>query len=230
MKKRTRRLLLAGIILLLFIGVGYTYLFHADEILGASGEVIKGGENTQSLVVYFTRSDVIKTDGVDATSSASLNIMEDGHAGNTEIPAKIIQNLTGADLYSIQTKRYYRSPFMGTSATAWIEETFDMRPELAAKPDSLEKYDVIYVGYPIWWFNAPMAVGTFLESYDLSGKTIIPFCTSEDNGIEVSMDYIRECSKDAKVIDGLRIAGNSADEETLREWLTEKGLINEEMD
>jgi len=70
-----------------------------------------------------------------------------------------------------------------------------MRPALAAKPENLDQYDTIYVGYPIWWFNAPMAIGSFLESYDLSGKTIVPFCTSQDNGIDVSMDYIRKNAK-----------------------------------
>ena len=91
-------------------------------------------------------------------------------------------------MYQIKTRRYYRKSFMGTAARAWIENTLNMRPALAAKPENLDAYDTIYVGYPIWWFNAPMAIGSFLESYDLSGKTIVPFCTSQDNGIDVSMD------------------------------------------
>lgn len=74
----------------------------------------------------------------------------------------MIQKLTGADLYQIRTDRYYRSAFWGTAATAWIEETLNLRPGLATQPENLDDYDVIYVGYPIWWFNAPMAIGTFL--------------------------------------------------------------------
>ena len=73
----------------------------------------------------------------------------------------MIAQLTGADLFQIRTDRYYRSAFWGTAATAWIEEALNLRPGLAAKPESLDKYDVIYIGYPVWWFNAPMAVGTF---------------------------------------------------------------------
>ena len=73
-------------------------------------------------------------------------------------------------MYQIKTNRYYRKSFMGTAARAWIENTLNMRPALAAKPENLDQYDTIYVGYPIWWFNAPMAIGSFLESYDLSGK------------------------------------------------------------
>ncbi len=97
-----------------------------------------------------------------------------------------------------------------------------MRPGLAARPDDLSAYDVIYVGFPIWWFNAPMAIGTFLESYDLSGKTIVPFCTSQDNGIEICMDYIRSVSGGAEVLDGYRI--NHSSDEDIRNWLDRIGV------
>lgn len=228
MKKRTKKLLITLVVLILLIGGGYVYLFQGARITNVSDEVVRGDDDTSVLVVYFSRSNVIKTEGVDAVSSASLTVDGSELIGNTEIAAKMIQQMTGADLYAIQTQRYYRSAFMGTAATAWIEEKFNMRPKLAAMPDDLEKYDIIYVGYPIWWFNAPMAVGTFLEGYDLSGKTIVPFCTSQDNGIDVSMDYIRECCAGAEVLDGLRIFDNSADEEIIRAWLMERGLLDEE--
>lgn len=114
---------------------------------------------------------------------------------------------------------------MGTAATAWIEEQLNLRPELAAKPDNLDDYDTIYVGYPIWWFNAPMAIGSFLESYDLSGKTIIPFCTSQDNDISISMDYIKAVASGANVLDGYRI--HAADVDDVKEWLQRIGVLNE---
>ena len=93
----------------------------------------------------------------------------------------------------------------------------NLRPGLAAQPENLDDYDVIYVGYPIWWFNAPMAIGSFLESYDLTGKTVVPFCTSSDNGIDVSMDYIREVSEGATVLDGYRVHNSSLKD--VAEWL-----------
>ena len=111
---------------------------------------------------------------------------------------------------------------MGTAARAWIENTLNMRPALAAKPENLDQYDTIYVGYPIWWFNAPMAIGSFLESYDLSGKTIVPFCTSQDNGIDVSMDYIRKNAKNAEVLEGHRI--HNSDSAEIKTWLKEIGI------
>lgn len=137
----------------------------------------------------------------------------------------MIQSLTGADMYQIYTSHYYRRSFVGTAATAWIEERLNLRPELAAKPDNLDDYDTIYVGYPIWWFNAPMAIGSFLESYDLSGKTIIPFCTSQDNDISVSMDYIKAVASGANVLDGYRI--HAADVDDVKEWLQRIGVLNE---
>ena len=111
---------------------------------------------------------------------------------------------------------------MGTAARAWIENTLNMRPALAAKPENLDQYDTIYVGYPIWWFNAPMAIGSFLESLDLSGKTIVPFCTSQDNGIEVSMDNIRKNAKNAEDLDGHRI--HNSDSAEIKTWLNEIGI------
>lgn len=127
-------------------------------------------------------------------------------------------------MYQIKTSRYYRKSFMGTAARAWIENTLNMRPALAAKPENLDAYDTIYVGYPIWWFNAPMAIGSFLESYDLSGKTIVPFCTSQDNGIDVSMDYIRKNAKNAEVLEGHRI--HNFDSAEIKTWLKEIGTIS----
>ncbi|BBF41555.1 flavodoxin [Lachnospiraceae bacterium KM106-2] len=223
--KGKKRGMVALIIIIVLLLIGGWYFFLGNRIPNVTGEVEKGTEETKSLVVYFSRSGVIKIDGVDATSSASLNLEDDNLMGNTEIPARMIQKVTGADLFQIQTERYYRSAFMGTSITAWAEEKFNMRPNLAAIPENLDQYDVIYVGYPIWWFNAPMAIGSFFDSYDLTGKTIIPFCTSQDNGIDVSMNYIREVCKDATVLEGRRL--NNPSEAEIRSWLEELGVENE---
>ena len=216
MKRRQKILIFAILFLAALIIVGYWYLFMGSRITDASSEVVQGEENTNSLIVYFSRNGETKGN-LDATSSATVNSNNNQEVSDTEAAAFMIQELTGADLYQIKTARYYRDSFMGTAASAWIEETFNMRPALAARLDNLEKYDVIYVGYPIWWFNAPMAIGTFMESYELDGKTIVPFCTSQENGIDVSMDYIREISGNATVLDGMRIHNSS--KEDVERWL-----------
>lgn len=107
----------------------------------------------------------------------------------------------------------------------WIENALNLRPDLATQPENLDNYDVIYVGYPIWWFNVPMAIGSFLESYDLTGKTVVLFCTSIDNGIDVSMDYIREVSEGANVLEGYRVHNSSL--EDVSAWLERIGMLEE---
>lgn len=229
-KKRAKNVLkMLGCVLLVVIVIlagSIAYLMLGKSVDGASSEPTSGDEGTRSLVVYFSRSDVIETDeDTDATTSASLNKVDDHLEGNTEMIAKKIQEKTGADMYSIQTKRYYRPSFMGTAARAWIKETFDMRPALTAMPKNLDNYDVIYVGYPIWWFSAPMAVGTFMENYDLSDKTIIPFATSEDNSADISMDYMKKVCKDATVLDGY--TANDVSDEAIEQWLQSVGVTQE---
>lgn len=223
---KTRKKITIGVIVafLAVVMVGYIYLFTGAKIKNVSNDVIKGDEETKSLVVYFTRQGVIPGD-VDAVSSATQSSNKGMEGSDTEGAARMIQSLTGADMYQIYTAHYYRRSFVGTAATAWIEELLNLRPELAVKPDNLDDYDTIYVGYPIWWFNAPMAIGSFLESYDLSGKTIIPFCTSQDNDISVSMDYIKAVASGANVLDGYRI--HAADVDDVKEWLQRIGVLNE---
>lgn len=223
MKKRKKRVFVIAALVVL-LGIGWWYLFLGSRITDGSSEVIAGEDGTRSLVVYFSRTGEIPNT-VDAVASATPNSNQAVDGSDTEAAAKMIQDLTGADLYQIRTDRYYRSAFWGTAATAWIEETLNLRPGLAAQPEDLDDYDVIYVGYPIWWFNAPMAIGSFLESYDLTGKTIVPFCTSSDNGIDVSMDYIRDVSDGATVLDGYRVHNSSL--EDVAEWLTRIGMLEQ---
>ena len=87
----------------------------------------------------------------------------------------------------------------------------------------MEQYEVIYLGYPIWWGNAPMAVYTFLESYDLSGKTIVPFCTSGGTQIEESIPMLEEACAKAKLLEGL----TANDPDDVKPWLEELGLLAE---
>ncbi|MBO5031191.1 MAG: prolyl oligopeptidase family serine peptidase [Lachnospiraceae bacterium] len=223
MKKRKKWPFILAILVVL-LGIGSWYLFFGGRITGISSEITAGEAGTRSLVVYFSRVGEIP-DTVDAFVSATPNSNQAMEGSDTEAAAKMIQELTGADLYQIRTERYYRSAFWGTAATAWIEEALNLRPGLAAQPENLDDYDVIYVGYPIWWFNAPMAIGSFLESYDLSGKTIVPFCTSSDNGIDVSMDYIRDVSEGATVLDGYRVHNSDLDD--VAGWLTRIGILDQ---
>lgn len=131
-----------------------------SKVTDASDNVTAGADGTKSLIVYFSRMGEIPGEP-DAVSSATVSSNSEISGSDTEAAAQMIRQITGADMYQIKTSRYYRKSFMGTAARAWIENTLDMRPALAAKPENLDAYDTIYVGYPIWWFNAPMAIGSF---------------------------------------------------------------------
>lgn len=175
MKRRKKRIFII-VILIVLLGIGWWYLFLGSRITDVSNEMISGEDGTRSLVVFFSRSGEI-ADTVDAMTSATPNSNQAMEGSDTEAAAKMIQELTGADLYQIRTERYYRSAFWGTAATAWIEEALNLRPELAAQPEDLDDYDVIYVGYPTWWYTMALAVLSFLKSCDWNGKTVIPFQT-----------------------------------------------------
>ncbi|KIR03688.1 Flavodoxin [Lachnospiraceae bacterium TWA4] len=148
-----------------------------------------------------------------------------GNTSDTEAAARMIQKETGADLYAIQVEQYYRTPYLATAATSWVERQFNIHPSLTALPESLDEYDTIYIGYPVWWFDAPMSVVSFLENYDLSGKTVVPFATSQDNDIDITMDTIREAAGDATVLEGMRI--HNAKQSDVQNWLQEIGILQE---
>lgn len=133
MQKRKKRAFVIAV-LVVVLGIGWWYLFLGSRITDESSEIIAGENGTRSLVAYFSRTGEIPNT-VDAVASATPNSNQAMDGSDTEAAAKMIQELTGADLYQIRTDRYYRSAFWGTAATAWIEETLNLRPGLAAQPE-----------------------------------------------------------------------------------------------
>lgn len=129
--------------------------------------------------------------------------------GNTEIVAGMIQKLTGADIFKLEQKQPYAADYNECIQQAREDQNRNARPELKAYPDSLEEYDVIYLGYPNYWSTMPMAVFTFLEHFNFSGKVIKPFCTHEGSGMGSSVEDIRKLCPTARVETGLAIQGGS---------------------
>lgn len=103
-------------------------------------------------------------------------------SGNTQVIAKQIQELTGGELFEIQTAKPYPEEYRPCTEVAKKEKEANARPALKTKPENLDAYDIIFVGYPNWWGTAPMVIWSFLENYDLEGKTVIPFCTHGGGG------------------------------------------------
>ncbi len=140
--------------------------------------------------------------------------------GHTEKVAQEIQKQVGGDLVKIETVKPYPDDYKTTTEVAKAEKDNDERPEISTKIDNMNDYDVIFIGYPIWWHTAPMAVYTFLESYDLSGKTVIPFCTSGGSDISESMPAIEKLCADSTILKGL--TANDIDD--VAPWLKEIGI------
>ncbi len=126
------------------------------------------------------------------------------HTGNTEKVAQLIQSKTGADIFKIETATPYPSVYRETTELAKQEKADNARPALKNKVENMAQYDVVFVGYPIWWYTAPMAVATFADSYNFSGKTVITFCTSGGSPISDSTPDINKWFKGANVIEGIR--------------------------
>ena len=168
------------------------------------------------LVAYFSRR------GNNYVNGNIVNLK----VGNTDVVAKKIQVITGGDLFYIQTVKAYPEDYTKCTEVAEEEQSANARPQLTAKVNNMADYDIVFLGYPNWWGTMPMAVFTFLESYNFKGKTIIPFCTNEGSDMGNSESDIRKLCLSANVLSGLPIRGskvNQADGK-ISEWLKELNI------
>jgi flavodoxin len=172
----------------------------------------------KSFIAYYSRK------GSNYVSGSIVNLP----VGNTEVIAKKIQALTGSDLFQIQTVKPYPEDYTETTRVTKDELRANARPELSEMVSDMDSYEVIYLGYPNWWGTMPMAVFTFLESYDFSGKTIVPYCTHEGSGMGSSERDIKKLCPTAKVLSGLAIKGGTVGraDSDVASWLKKCGLIS----
>ena len=158
--------------------------------------------------------------------SSSVLITYFSWSGNTEQVAQIIQQETGGDLFEIAPATAYTDDYNELLDIAQQEQSDDARPELAGQVENWEQYDTIFVGYPNWWSDAPMAVYTFVESYDWSGKTLVPFNTSASGGFGRSLSGLEESASGASILEGISFTectlGDAQGE--VAAWLDELGL------
>ena len=150
--------------------------------------------------------------------------------GNTEKLAEIITEQTGGDLFRIETVIPYPESYDETLDIATREYQNNERPELTGQVENWEDYDIIFLGYPIWWAGLPMALHTFMESYDWQGKTVIPFNTHEGSGQAGTQQVIEDKLSGATVLQGLAVRGSKAQNDAegtaadVAAWLKELGL------
>ena len=169
----------------------------------ASDGTTSDDDRTNVLVAYFSATGT--TEGVAENIAAGLN----------------------ADLYEIVPQEPYTDAdlnYNDDDSRSTIEMNDpDARPAISGSVENMEQYDIVFIGYPIWWGEAPRIISTFVESYDFSGKTIVPFCTSGGSGIGSSAEDLEELTSGAEWLSGSRLRGSESQEDVM-EWVNGLGL------
>ena len=171
----------------------------------------------KTLIAFFSRADENYFGGA----------MRYVKVGNTEIVAGIIKELIPADTFKIEMKNPYSPVYMTCIEEAKKDLRAKARPELVSMPASIDEYDIVILAYPNYWGTMPMAVYTFLENFDFTGKTILPLCTNEGSGMGSSEREIRKTCPGADVKRGLPVTGSTAanSKSSVERWLKANGMI-----
>ena len=171
----------------------------------------------KTLIAFFSRAD-------DNYFGGAMRYVK---VGNTEIVAGIIKDLVPADTFKIEMKNPYSPVYMTCIEEAKKDLRAKARPELVSIPESIDEYDTVILAYPNYWGTMPMAVYTFLENFDFSGKTILPLCTNEGSGMGSSEREIKKTCPGANVKKGLPITGSAAasSKSSVERWLKANGLM-----
>jgi len=148
------------------------------------------------------------------------------HSGNTRVVADQIHQSVGGDIFEIESIGTYPRNYDEVVAQARKELDEDLRPKLKIKIENIGSYNVVFVGYPNWWGTIPRPVATFLSQYDLSGKTIVPFCTHEGSGLGRSATDIKELCPKSTIMNGLAVRGSYVKQaqNEVSEWLRKIGM------
>ena len=171
----------------------------------------------KTLIAFFSRADENYFGGA----------MRYVKVGNTEIVANIIKDLVPADSFKIEMKNPYSPVYMTCIEEAKKDLRAKARPELVSLPGSIDESDTVILAYPNYWGTMPMAVYTFLENFDFSGKIILPLCTNEGSGMGSSEREIKKTCPGADVKKGLPITGSAAasSKSSVERWLKANGLM-----
>ena len=171
----------------------------------------------KTLIAYFSRADENYFGGA----------MRYVKVGNTEIVVNDMKEMIDANTFKIEMKSPYSPVYMTCIDEAKKDLRENARPELVSFPDSIDGYDTIVLAYPNYWGTMPMAVFTFLDKFDFSGKTILPLCTNEGSGMGSSERDIKKNAPGADVKKGLSITGSRAADAAgaVKTWLADNGLV-----
>lgn len=190
-----------------------------------SGSDAAKSENHILIAWFSLNGNTEYPNGIDASTSASIVVNNDSY-GTTEYVARMIQNYVGGDLHFIKTKELYPSDFEELKEQNHREMADEFLPELEKSNLDMSQYDTVFIGYPVWATEAPQAISSFLNEYDMSGKTVIPFCTHDGYGAGKSYATIQDASYEATMLDGLALEASDVpfSEAVVTGWLDRIGF------
>lgn len=199
----------------------FTPIFHVFPVQAAE----KQGK--KPLIVYFSMPETDNPQNMTREEENSTVVINGKVLGNTQYVAQLIQEMTGGDIFRILPQKPYPTDHRTLVDLASEEQKQDARPAIVGKIEEPEAYDTIFIGYPNWWGDMPMILYTFLEQYDFSGKTLIPFCTHGGSGFSRTIRTIQDKQPGATVIrNGYSLSRSRMERAPsgVAEWLKEIGL------
>ncbi|MGN0252076.1 MAG: flavodoxin [Oliverpabstia sp.] len=230
MTKKVVSILMVVLLIISLTACGQTTTNRSDEANSTSNESVQTNTEADTetqAVPSEPQSTEESTETVEMPhENGKTLIAYFSWSGNTQEMASYIQEQTKGDLFEIEPLNPYPTDYEECGDVALVERDENARPEIANLPDSIEEYDTIFIGYPIWWHTAPMIIGTFLENYDLSGVEVYPFTQSasmDTEQFENSMEFILESAAGANVHDGLFT--EASDRSGILDYLTENGFV-----
>lgn len=209
------------------IAAGSELVAPSDKTQPESQITTEETTNSDILVAYFSWADnTILDDDMDAVTSPSV-----AHPGNVQQLADWVQEETNGDLFSIRVTDPYPSDWDACLERANEERGSDARPELQENVSDLAQYDIVFLGYPNWWYGVPMALLSFLEQNDLSGKDVYLFCSHGTGGLANSVEQIKEASPEAVISDNIFDCYEeeaASSEDAIRSWVNNLGYSRPE--
>lgn len=220
MVKKIMALLMAGMVVLGASACGNTNSTSEENKIASQEKMNTSTEQEQN------KSEMEDTSAEADGKMKKALVVYFSATGNTKAVAETLSEIQGADLYEIVPEEPYSDEdldYSDRSHRAIAEQDDEnARPAISGGMDNISDYDVIYIGYPIWWGDMPRIMYTFFDTYDFSGKTIAPFCTSGGSGLSGTPDVIAELEPEATVTEGLHTSASDAEFE-LEGWLSSIG-------
>ena len=228
MTKKLFSLLMASVLVFALAACGRTPQTESTETQSDTpdNEETSAQSEPETTIPFEASETTASVETTDIDGKTLIVYFSWSTSGNTEKMATYIQEQTSGDLLELEPLNPYPTDYEECGEVAQVERDENARPEIANLPGSISEYDTVFVGYPIWWHTAPMIIGTFLESYDLTGVEIYPFAQSASMDTEQfgnSMEFVREYASGANVHDGLFVS--ASDTEGIQEYLEANGFV-----